>query len=388
MIFILLLLLLLFISIDGQYDHGNGCVVCEVGNYCTKQEGSTACPTGYTTCRTSTACPTGYTTISTGSTSSSQCNLCNIGYYMSYGICVQCSLGYTTASTGSTSSSQCNLCNIGYYMSGSVCTQCSSGLITNSIGSTSVDQCLYLCSSSTGAGCCHSNVLMSSSVISLDNMALTPEDICPSGYTYNLVFKKCYKIYSSPVSWNSAQSTCIADGATLVNVQSEAESNFIFTLGGTSSKWIGFSDLEVEGTFKWIKNPLNLPSATQLLKLKLDLATLLQSTGAIFYARYEAENFNTETNVWKDSSSNSRDIFISQKGGLSVQTRTSNGQQFKVINGGVKDKIQFLCNGGLADYTLFHVARYTGGARERIFSNAPACDVGSRNWLSGFWYYY
>ena len=128
------------------------------------------------------ACSTGYATVSTGATNSSQCSVCNVGYYMSDSTCVQCPSGYATVSTGATSSSQCsacsvgylmsngqcNVCNVGYYMSGSTCVQCPSGFTTASTGSSSVDQCMYLCTSAVHlSGCCRSRVLIASSVTSI-----------------------------------------------------------------------------------------------------------------------------------------------------------------------------------------------------------------------------
>ena len=266
-------------------------------------------------------------------------------------------------------------------MSGNTCSKCPSGYTTVSSGSVSFDQCLYLCTSPSGAGCCQSKVLVSSTVTALDNIALTFADLCPDGYTYNANFKKCYKFYTTPATWTSAQATCVADGATLVNIQSEAENNYI----SGQNNFVGFNDIDVEGTWKWVKNSNNLQSATQESSVKQDLSSLIQSTGSL-YARYEAQNYNTQTNVWTDSSSNSRNIFITQKGTLSLQTRESNGQLFKVLSGGTSSSIQLLCNSGLTDYTLFHVARYTGGTKGRIITNDLTCDGRDRNWLSGFWY--
>ena len=116
------------------------------------------------------------------------------------------------------------------------------------------------------------------------------------------------------------------------------------------------------------------------------MSSFIQATGSL-YARYQADNYDTTTNVWRDSYSSTRDIPSASitTTGLSKETVSNNGHQFNVIHGTPSTQIQFLCNSGLTSYTLFNVARYTGlGAKGRILSTDRSCDA-TANFLSGFW---
>ena len=54
------------------------------------------------------SCPVGYATSSPGASSSGECIICDIGYYMSSGgLCTECPVWYATPTTGATSISQC-----------------------------------------------------------------------------------------------------------------------------------------------------------------------------------------------------------------------------------------------------------------------------------------
>jgi hypothetical protein len=108
----------------------------------------------------------------------------------------------------------------------------------------------------------------------------------------------------------------------------------------------------------------------------------LTATG--LYARYTASNYGISVaNQWNDSTSNARHILSSQitSNGISTPTvsYTSGGamNSFKVVQGNTNSRIQ-ITSGTLSPYTLFHVARYTGGNRGRIFTGV------GYNWLSGF----
>lgn len=100
------------------------------------------------------------------------------------------------------------------------------------------------------------------------------------------------------------------------------------------------------------------------------------------YARYEAKNYIPSAKIWYDSGS-TRHITSGIGGSptLITQGRNSNGATnipFMVVKGGTGDSIP-LGNDQLADYTLFFIARYNGGAKGRIFTTANGV-----NWLSGF----
>ncbi|XP_033126040.1 hyalin-like [Anneissia japonica] len=73
---------------------------------------------------------------------------------------------------------------------------------------------------------------------------------CEEGWT--LFQGSCYKQYSTrKLTWQSARSSCQSNQADLVVVKNDAENNFLFTTFKTRV-WIGLTDLELEGTFKWI----------------------------------------------------------------------------------------------------------------------------------------
>ena len=65
----------------------------------------------------------------------------------------------------------------------------------------------------------------------------------------------CYKYFSGQYSWNGAQMNCDnwAFGGHLVTITSGAENNFVKTLAASQS-WIGASDSNNEGVWKWVTN--------------------------------------------------------------------------------------------------------------------------------------
>jgi hypothetical protein len=89
---------------------------------------------------------------------------------------------------------------------------------------------------------------------------------------------------------------------------------------------------------------------------------------------------------WVDTSGNSRHA-ATFLGSPSVTTVTGNGatETVRTLSGGINDGLQFptgFLSAGVAaanDYTFFHIARYSGTRKGRIF------DATSSNWLSGFW---
>jgi len=96
---------------------------------------------------------------------------CTAGNYCSYyDACTACFLGghycLGTAANAASGSGQ-TLCEVGYYCSGGIRTACATGYTTVYTGSTSVDQCMYLCTSSSGTGCCQSKVIIASGVTSI-----------------------------------------------------------------------------------------------------------------------------------------------------------------------------------------------------------------------------
>uniref|UniRef100_A0A8C9TZ47 C-type lectin domain-containing protein n=1 Tax=Scleropages formosus TaxID=113540 RepID=A0A8C9TZ47_SCLFO len=77
---------------------------------------------------------------------------------------------------------------------------------------------------------------------------LKAQEKCPMGWVdFN---SKCYYISTEKKSWDDSRSDCIARGANLVIIKSLQEQNFLFT--HNKRIWIGLSDKEHEGNWKWV----------------------------------------------------------------------------------------------------------------------------------------
>jgi hypothetical protein len=96
---------------------------------------------------------------------------------------------------------------------------------------------------------------------------------------------------------------------------------------------------------------------------------------ANFYAWYTPQSWSTGNNRWEDVSGNARHT-TATRGTITVGTSLG----ITALIGNTAAGVQFPASVLPATYTLFHVARYTGGTRQRIFNGI----VGG-NWLSGFW---
>ncbi|XP_018516167.1 CD209 antigen-like protein C isoform X3 [Lates calcarifer] len=85
---------------------------------------------------------------------------------------------------------------------------------------------------------------------------LQQKTTCPTGWTNFSC--SCYLFSDESGSWDQGRENCRARGADLVVIDSPKEQEFL--LGFTSrSAWIGLSDRDEEGTWKWVdKTPLNL----------------------------------------------------------------------------------------------------------------------------------
>lgn len=106
------------------------------------------------------------------------------------------------------------------------------------------------------------------------------------------------------------------------------------------------------------------------------------TTIASIYARYSAMFYNAISNIWVDSTGNGRDIPSSQitNTGLTKVVTSSNGSSNVLIalQGTTSSAVTFTTS-QIPQYTLFTVARYTGGANNTIIASSAI------NWLSGFW---
>ena len=92
------------------------------------------------------------------------------------------------------------------------------------------------------------------------------------------------------------------------------------------------------------------------------------------FAWYTPQSWSTGNNRWEDVSGNARHT-TATRGTITVGTSLG----ITALLGNTTAGVQFPASVLPATYTLFHVARYTGGARQRIF------DGLGLNWFSGFW---
>ncbi|XP_065145822.1 galactose-specific lectin nattectin-like [Paramisgurnus dabryanus] len=85
-------------------------------------------------------------------------------------------------------------------------------------------------------------------VFSVGNAA-AKED-CPYGWTPLGV--QCYKYFSYPVNWATAEKNCQSVDANLASVRNIVENNFLLSvLAADTSVWIGGHDAAVEGQWLW-----------------------------------------------------------------------------------------------------------------------------------------
>ncbi|XP_078382504.1 uncharacterized protein LOC144665192 isoform X1 [Oculina patagonica] len=74
-------------------------------------------------------------------------------------------------------------------------------------------------------------------------------DVCDENWRY---FKGyCFRKVGSCDSWSGSQSTCATLGANLPSIHSQEENVFVQSLHGGEQSWLGFSDINTEGTFSW-----------------------------------------------------------------------------------------------------------------------------------------
>ncbi|XP_063042876.1 C-type lectin domain family 4 member E-like [Engraulis encrasicolus] len=75
---------------------------------------------------------------------------------------------------------------------------------------------------------------------------------CAPGWEY---FKrKCYYFSTDVMNWTDSRDACVTMGGHLLILNSEAEMDFARDNG--AGFWIGLSDLDEEGTFRWVDGTL------------------------------------------------------------------------------------------------------------------------------------
>uniref|UniRef100_K7FCS6 C-type lectin domain-containing protein n=1 Tax=Pelodiscus sinensis TaxID=13735 RepID=K7FCS6_PELSI len=69
----------------------------------------------------------------------------------------------------------------------------------------------------------------------------------------------CYLFSSTNGTWQVARNNCLAQGADLVVISEQTEQGYLVHRGGSVRYWIGLTDQEREGDWRWVDDtPLTL----------------------------------------------------------------------------------------------------------------------------------
>nr|QNH72434.1 toxin candidate TRINITY_DN14951_c0_g1_i1.p1 [Pachycerianthus borealis] len=92
-------------------------------------------------------------------------------------------------------------------------------------------------------GQCHFGIQMSLAVYTIPTI-----EECETGWS---IFEgNCYKKETECTTFADAEQSCVDQGGHLTSIHSVEENDFVTTLVSDTA-WIGFNDLDVEGTFVW-----------------------------------------------------------------------------------------------------------------------------------------
>jgi hypothetical protein len=235
------------------YDYPATCTShCSGGGSCT----TCTCSAATTACTASGCCTATCNAVSGCSTNAGTCaDVCAVGTTLTTGrACQNCGVN---GAAGSCSAGTVATCN-----SGSACAVLSCGgtayYCTNAGGTWSWR---------TSTTCDDANACTSGDVCNADTCAgsasscgngtcdcgetegTCPADCSPCTAGYQLYNDRCYKYVASVANYDNARTACAADSATLADVLSAAENQFIATLMPDGSNfWIGLNDEAVAPT--------------------------------------------------------------------------------------------------------------------------------------------
>uniref|UniRef100_A0A673MJC6 C-type lectin domain-containing protein n=1 Tax=Sinocyclocheilus rhinocerous TaxID=307959 RepID=A0A673MJC6_9TELE len=71
------------------------------------------------------------------------------------------------------------------------------------------------------------------------------------------IMNKCYQsslyfISSETKSWTESRRYCTERGADLIIINNREEQDFVKNISGVAKVWIGLTDIDVEGRWKWV----------------------------------------------------------------------------------------------------------------------------------------
>lgn len=101
-------------------------------------------------------------------------------------------------------------------------------------------------------------------VLSERTLALKKGGCAYGGYEYSRDIGACFKLYTTLKTWFQANDTCTEDGASLLILYNQSYYDKIKRLlpsgqistpddcRGKGDIWLGATDIELEGTFKWV----------------------------------------------------------------------------------------------------------------------------------------
>ncbi len=128
-----------------------------------------------------------------------------------------------------------------------------------------------------------------------DRAALCQQD----GWSVRPTDGHAYLLFAQPATWPEADAACRARGAHLVTLADGAERAFVRSIAGGGTRWIGLSDRDVEGAFRWVTG---------------------EPTGALAWAPGEPNNAGDEDcvealadDLWNDRSCDDRAAFVCEQ---------------------------------------------------------------------------
>ncbi|XP_046892254.1 CD209 antigen-like protein C isoform X2 [Hypomesus transpacificus] len=127
---------------------------------------------------------------------------------------------------------------------------------------------------------------------------------CPDGW--KKYYNSCYFLSDKKQSWYDSRQDCRRKGADLVIIESSDEQEFISSILGKTSPWIGLSDRDTEGTWKWVDG--TVPTTTYWRQYQPDNG----GWGAKEDCAHIVSNSNPKSN-WNDLSCTTVQTWICEK---------------------------------------------------------------------------